>query len=447
MNENAKRTFHPIVRTHKKRNAQVDFQNRLRSLMQAIPDTIYFKDLQGRFLLINRAQAQVLGLSQEKLALGKTDFDFFDSEHAASAREDEKQVFSTGQALVNKLERIRLADGSYRWVTASKVPTRDANGNITGLVGISRDVSLLKQTQDALHKSQQRFRAIFEHAPVMILSFQPDGSLELVNRCFQNQVGFGPGQIPSWKEFQQLLFSSPVEFSGVFHEFEVLTKSGESRFQMWAFFHLPDDSIIAMGYDISGKKKAQVFMEFQALHDPLTNLPNRRNFFLHLQKALAAAREQHHRVAVFFIDLDHFKQINDQYGHETGDLVLVEIAQRLQSTLRENDMVSRLGGDEFTLFLSGLKDMHMIPQVAQRLLSGIRKPIQCPKVCLRLSGSIGIALFPDHGETAQTLVQKADEAMYFVKQSGRGNFSFCRPNSPSHPTLQPFIPKKEEDRL
>ncbi|MEM2970433.1 MAG: PAS domain S-box protein, partial [Candidatus Bathyarchaeia archaeon] len=134
--------------------------NLLQILMDNIPDTIYFKDIKSRFILINKAQCQTIGVKSSEEAFGKTDFDFFTPEHAKAAYEDEQKIVATGVPVIGKVERIRTADGKFRWVTCTKVPIRDKNDRIIGIVGISRDITELKEMEESLRKSEERLQEV-----------------------------------------------------------------------------------------------------------------------------------------------------------------------------------------------------------------------------------------------------------------------------------------------
>ncbi len=160
----------------------------LQALMDNMPDTIYFKDTASRFTRINKAQAQVLGVRDPQEVIGKTDSDFFADEHARAAYEDEQKMVETGEALIAKEEKVRRADGTFRWVSASKVPIKDAAGHVTGIVGISRDITKRKQVTDALRESEGRYRTLVEGLEDVIVSFLPDGT---ISYCSPNVKDFG----------------------------------------------------------------------------------------------------------------------------------------------------------------------------------------------------------------------------------------------------------------
>ena len=180
--------------------------------------------------------------------------------------------------------------------------------------------------------------------------------------------------------------------------------------------------VIALVRDITERKAAEQQIEYQAYHDALTGLANRRLFQEHLSLALALAQRRENIVAVLFLDLDHFKVINDSLGHSIGDALLQHVAGRLKNAVREGDTVARVGGDEFTIVLQELKNAQEAAIVAQKVLRTIAAPMDISGHRLYITTSIGITLFPNDGEDAETLLKNADAAMYRAKSEGRNNY-------------------------
>jgi diguanylate cyclase (GGDEF)-like protein len=160
-----------------------------------------------------------------------------------------------------------------------------------------------------------------------------------------------------------------------------------------------------------------------AYNDPLTGLANRASFLPAFEQAVERARRRGGRLAALFIDLDGFKQVNDAHGHAAGDRFLVEVARRLREGIRASDLVARLGGDEFFAVLEDLLEPGLAEGVARKLLAELVRPVDLGAVQVRASASIGIAIFPDHGDDAATLMRHADAAMYEAKQSGKSTFA------------------------
>jgi diguanylate cyclase (GGDEF)-like protein/PAS domain S-box-containing protein len=170
------------------------------------------------------------------------------------------------------------------------------------------------------------------------------------------------------------------------------------------------------------RKQVETWLKHTARHDPLTDLPNRALFLDRLQIALAWARRDEAQLALLYIDLDMFKQVNDSLGHAAGDMLLQQIAHRLKLCLRESDTVGRVGGDEFLVLLNSLHAPGHASTVAEKIRAALREPFDLPGGPQRISSSIGIALYPDHGDDCEPLIARADEAMYVAKKEGGNRF-------------------------
>ncbi|HET8796315.1 MAG TPA: EAL domain-containing protein [Thermoanaerobaculia bacterium] len=185
--------------------------------------------------------------------------------------------------------------------------------------------------------------------------------------------------------------------------------------------------VVALIRDITERKRVEQQIEYQAYHDALTGLANRRLFHEHLSLAVALAQRRGTLVAVLFLDLDHFKLVNDSLGHSVGDTLLRQVAERLRQALREGDTVARVGGDEFTIVLQELAQRDDAALVAEKVLRTIAEPMEVSGHRLYVTTSIGITLFPDDGEDAETLLKNADAAMYRAKAEGRNNYQMATP--------------------
>jgi diguanylate cyclase (GGDEF)-like protein/PAS domain S-box-containing protein len=183
--------------------------------------------------------------------------------------------------------------------------------------------------------------------------------------------------------------------------------------------------VIGLIRDITQRKEAEQQIEYQAYHDALTGLANRRLFQEHLSLALALAQRRNSMVAVLFLDLDHFKLVNDSLGHSVGDELLREIARRLKAAVREGDTVARVGGDEFTIVLQDVPRSDAVAVVAQKVLRSIAEPMEISGHRLYVTTSIGITLFPNDGDDAETLLKNADTAMYRAKAEGRNTYQLA----------------------
>lgn len=195
------------------------------------------------------------------------------------------------------------------------------------------------------------------------------------------------------------------------------------------FFPLVDGDgrvhkLLRVARDITTQRQSQREVHQLAYYDPLTKLPNRTLFIDRLNQSLAQVQRHGHQLALLYIDLDDFKAVNDNFGHHNGDRLLQEMARRMRFSLRESDSIARWGGDEFLVFLSDIDGEREIVAVINKLLCAIQRPVQLSNAVTAISGSIGVAIFPDDGLTSQTLLNHADLAMYAAKKAGKNNYHF-----------------------
>lgn len=188
---------------------------------------------------------------------------------------------------------------------------------------------------------------------------------------------------------------------------------------------------VAAFHDITERRQAMERIQYLAHYDVLTDLPNRRLLEDRLEQALARAKRNHKSLAVMFLDLDRFKQINDTLGHDQGDELLKAVAQRLTASVRQEDTVSRLGGDEFVVVLPEIASAGDAEIVAQKIVEAIRSPLKLATQELHVTTSVGLAIYPQDGEGTVSLMKNADSAMYQAKESGRDRYCVCQPETPS----------------
>jgi len=302
-----------------------------------------------------------------------------------------------------------------------------------------------EQATRQLHTELRHFKNTLDQTLDCVFMFDPDTlRFTYVNKGAMEQIGYSETELMqmtladivsefSLAQFQQvvqpliksvqpsLTFQSahrhkdghdvPVE---VFLQLVRLEGQGQSQ----------PPRFVAMVSDISERKQAEQRIAHMANHDALTDLPNRHLLQDRIQQALIHSRRNGNQGAVLFIDLDKFKFINDTMGHDVGDLLLKEVAQRLVSSLRSEDTVARIGGDEFIVVLHSVATAQDAGTTAQKLLDALLLPYRFADKELHISASIGIAVFPDDGEDMDTLLKNSDAAMYHAKEAGRNNCQF-----------------------
>ena len=234
---------------------------------------------------------------------------------------------------------------------------------------------------------------------------------------------------PEWIPTIRLALNTAIEKGISFNqELELITAKGR---RIWVNVYgtvvLKEgqaSKVIGAFQDISDKKKAELEIWQKSNFDFLTELPNRRMFRYCLEKKIKAARRSSTKVALLFIDLDHFKEINDTYGHDWGDIVIKDAAQRLNDCIRDSDTLARLGGDEFTIIIDDLHDYCPVQRIVNDILKKMSEPFQVEEEVAYLSASIGITLYPDNATEIDALLKHADQAMYVAKDQGRNRFQY-----------------------
>ncbi len=302
----------------------------------------------------------------------------------------------------------------------------------------ANDITVRKQAEAAMLQAEQKYRSIFENAVVGIFQASLQGRPLSVNRALARMHGYdSPEELLEAVSNAEQLFVDPsrmaelhraaVNGEGVQNvEVEIYCKDHSRK---WILVNLRAERdkggnilfVNGTTEDITARKVAEERVQFLAYFDALTGLPNRALMKDRLAQAMASARRKHERVAVLFLDLDRFKLINDSLGHTVGDLLLKEVAERLKGCTRECDTVARIGGDEFVVVLTGL---HEASEIALRVATSLSSTFEVMGHSLATSCSIGISLFPDHGDDGETLIKYADQAMYSAKESGRNAIRF-----------------------
>jgi diguanylate cyclase (GGDEF)-like protein/PAS domain S-box-containing protein len=303
------------------------------------------------------------------------------------------------------------------------------------LVWIRPTVDAVRLAEEAAREAEHRLQALAEHAPVGIVHSEAGVRLGFVNSKFADIAGVSRENLlgTRWltaiypEDLPGLLETLDEVLAGVSVEATVRMVSVADG-QRWVHFRLspvrtPRKSAGFIGTveDITARRAWETQLAYQARHDALTGLANRRNLVDALSQLLSSRRSRDRDAAVLFCDLDGFKQINDTYGHDAGDRVLIEVAQRLSATARDHDLVARIAGDEFVVMIREIGSISDAEAAASRQLESLVPPIRVAGELVRVSASIGVAMARDY-ESATALLQAADRGMYEAKRAGRGLF-------------------------
>lgn len=339
-------------------------------------------------------------------------------------------------ALFESEHRIRHDDGSWRWVRArGRVIEREANGKAVKLAGTTRDIQDIRRAERETRVAYEVFRSMSEAVSVIDLDF----TFVAVNPAFSRITGYSEAEVIGLPS--NLLDSSQHSIEFYQRVRGVAVRSGHWSGEMWqrrkdggeflSWIELSEVTdanqqrthFVAVVNDITQKKRAEQELRYLANYDTLTGLPNRTLLSERLSRAIIRARRQESRVAVLFIDLDHFKDINDSLGHAAGDRLLKAAAVRLQATVGPTDTVARLGGDEFTIIVEDLDGVDSAGRLARELLTAFSQPLEVDeRHNVSITPSIGVSLYPDHAMVPTDLLKYADTAMYQAKSEGRNTF-------------------------
>jgi diguanylate cyclase (GGDEF)-like protein/PAS domain S-box-containing protein len=359
---------------------------------------------------------------------------------------------------VNNEFRIRDTEGQWRWTHSRAAPIYRADGTICKWVGMNIDITERKEAETRLRESEEFNRISAEAAQVGTWYIDLQADQLVISPKKAELLGLPHDRrqisVEEWKSWV-----CPEDAPKVMHAIDNVVKSRtaidvEYRINLpgqderWLYSRgtvisdgdRPVRRLYGATLDITKRKKAVETIWRQANFDPLTGLPNRRLFHDRLDHAIKSAHRHEHKLALLFLDLDRFKQVNDLLGHDTGDKLLMHVAGRLSECVRESDTVARLSGDEFTIILTDLPRESHVENVTQNILVRLNAPFHLGSGVAHISTSIGAALYPDDGLEASDLMRKADQAMYSAKASGRNCFRYFTPSMDEvahlHVTLQ-----------
>jgi diguanylate cyclase (GGDEF)-like protein/PAS domain S-box-containing protein len=416
-------------------------EERFRQIAENVREVFFMISAQtDEILYISPAYEEVWGRSCESL------YENPESWLGAIHPEDSLQAlatletqFRTGDEFHEEYRIVR-PDGSIRWIWVRAFPIIDAVGEVNRFVGIAEDITDRKQAEEAMRKSEEQFRLIFEMAPIGMAITTLDGKLERVNQSLCDALGYTKEELVSLT-FAQIAHPEDREISIALEK--KLLEGQESTFQIEQRYLAKDarvvDTLLTVTIvrdehgnclhfnnqivDITERKKMERQLLHDALHDSLTGLPNRALFMDRLTQQLKKSKQkENYQFAVLFLDLDRFKIVNDSVGHLVGDRLLVEFARRLESCIRPTDTVARLGGDEFTILLENIKDVAETTIVAERIYEVLTLPFQINNYELFATTSIGIALSINGYEKPEDILRDADLTMYSAKEQGKARY-------------------------
>jgi diguanylate cyclase (GGDEF)-like protein/PAS domain S-box-containing protein len=338
--------------------------------------------------------------------------------------------------------RVRTDAGDWRWIQSrGRVTVRNAEGRALRMTGTNVDITDRKRSELALRESEERFRSLTQLSSDWYWEQDEQFRFIAVSADVEAKAGSSAAwrlgktrwELPAigvtedeWDRHRAIL-----EAHEPFFDFELrrVNDRGETIWITASGVPTFDERGRFKGYrgvsrNVTERKNAALRTEFLAEHDGLTGLPNRSLLADRAGQAIIAATREGKCLALLFLDLDRFKQVNDSFGHDVGDLMLKAVVGRITNAVRKSDTVARVGGDEFVVLVSGVKTQQDVATVATKILTALSEPLRIAGLELTTGSSIGISLFPRDGGTFDALVKTADAAMYRAKHHGRGTFEF-----------------------
>jgi diguanylate cyclase (GGDEF)-like protein/PAS domain S-box-containing protein len=414
-----------------------DKERQLRQVIDSVPTPMCYVDADLRYRYVNNAFLDYIGLRPQDI-VGRQVVEVLGEERFRLLHPHLDRL-RTGEALA--VERlVRYADGRARWMVVRLTP-RISNGEYLGYYATTSDIHEQKMVEEELRRANSILSAHFDNTPLAVIEWDPE--LRIVRWSGQAEPVFGwkPAEalgrsMDSWRLVYEddepgvaatvrELVQGPGRHATLLNR--NYRKDGSVIWVEWHYSALRDEagnlvSILSLAQDVSSRIQAEERLQYMATHDGLTGLPNSVLLNDRLEAALVRARRSGGRVCVMFLDLDHFKDVNDTLGHRVGDQLLKELARRIRGALRQSDVLARVSGDEFVFVMEDIPDENAPELVARKVLDEVRRPFHLEGHELHVSGSLGLALHPEDGADADTLLKNADAAMYHAKELGRNGF-------------------------
>lgn len=424
--------FHDISAKREVENALRRSEQRFKNLFEHAGDSILIADSSMRIRDANKRACEELGYTeQELLQLSVSDIDAkvdYPASTLANLRAGQSQLFP--------ITKKRKNGATFPAEVRISLFEEDGEEFFQAII---RDVTEREQSQQKIRESEQRFREVIEMTPAGYVLADGDGHIADVNHALCCISGYRKEELvnqPLAKLFAfcpwegvAFIQGGPTATHGM--EAVVRHKNGEDIHVLFNGSIKRDadgfaQCLTGLMTDITARKQAERQLELLATHDTLTGLPNRALLHDRMQQMLESGPRRS-SIAVMFIDLDRFKEVNDSLGHEPGDMLLCEVARRLQNALRPGDIIARLGGDEFVVAADCSSGKASASSIAAKLLSALGRPINIGGHAVVIGASIGISMFPEDGQTKERLFQAADTAMYQAKDAGRNGYCFFEP--------------------
>ncbi len=404
----------------------VDAQVLLKLVCGNLPVIVWVLDANGTFTHVEGQGLESLSFKPAQL-IGQSVFD---------VAKDYPDIIDTSELALSGETITRKHTWENRAYQATLQPVLNNEQAVIGVIGVALDITVHEQT---LHQSII-FASVLDQTSDLVMITDADGIIEYVNPSFEASTGFAREEAVGKKP--SILYSSKMNddfFQDLWQTLqrgEIITDVFINKRKDGSIFYEEktitpvfgkDKTIshyVSTGRDISERMRTQERLHYMSQHDALTKLPNRTLFVDRLRQSMSRARWHNRLVAVAYLDIDHFKTVNDKHGSEIGDQLLIQLTQRLSGSIRAGDTVARFGGDEFAVLLDDIASEKDISQLAKKLLDTLATPFEITEHRILITASFGISIFPNDADDTESLLRNADVAMYRAKDMGKNNYQF-----------------------
>jgi len=423
-----------VYRLHTSETNLKASQAKLQLILDTEAECVKILDADGCLIQMNRAGLEMIEVKDASLVIGQKVDNLVVKEFRAAFNAMNARVLKGEKCTLEY--QINSVNNRTLWVDAHAVPLIDEKTKSVSVLAVTRDITARKKTEESqkiaalvYQNSSEAMMVLNEHNQIIAIN---PAFTKITGYCFDEVDGKNPSILKSERQdanFYKEMWQS-IDKTGHW-EGEIWNKHKDGEdYAEWLIINTiftEEGKLaqrVALFSDITEKKKAHELIWNQANFDPLTRLPNRNMFMDRLDLDIKVASRSEKPLAIIFLDLDRFKEVNDSLGHDKGDILLCEAAERLTACVRKSDTVTRLGGDEFIIILPELDDVHIIDRVAQTIIQNLSEPFNLNGEQAYISASLGIALYPDDANDSKGLIKHADQAMYLSKEMGRSRYSY-----------------------
>lgn len=404
------------------------------SIIEHNPDAVFIFSMEGKIVQINETSSSIFGYTLEE-AKGMHYRNLIVHKQARRLHHHIRGMLQ-GKSFEVEIDAYDNS-GKLMHLQVKSIPLMRQQ-HIIGIYCVVKDLTELTLAKISLQESEKRYRLLADNSLDLIQLVNLDAIVTYASPSHKAVLGYDAEEyVGKWvlyqpngeidENFKKIFTHMVLTQKSITCEIRRRHKSGKEVWLELKGTPMFDEDgniehMMLVGREITERKEYQKELEFLSFHDPLTGVPNRRLFKELLEQTLKEAIRYQRKFAVMFLDLDRFKQINDQLGHDKGDILLQQFSQRVKSCLRDSDTLARHGGDEFTIILPEIQSESDAIQIATRILAAVQEPWDLGDENIQTTSSIGIAFYPQDGTTSEDLLRHADATLYTVKENGRNNY-------------------------